>query len=238
MRHISFAVLLSLLLAAPVQADITSNLVGWWRLDEGTGTNAADSGSGGNAGTLTDGPTWGAGKVGPYSVTFDGSNDYISVTHAASIDMTTVMTIAAWIKTSTADRWIVEKRDSGQANGWTLNGNSDGTFGFAILNSPNNQIITSTSLINDGAWHHVVGVLSGGVVSLYFDAQSQGTPSGSATSAASHTGNMFFGKRVNDTDYHNGQLDDIRLYNRALSATDIKELYAYPRRGVSAIVFQ
>ena len=71
---ISFALLASLVLASAAQAD----LVGWWRLDDGAGTTAADSSSGGNDGTFVGSPQWTAGKVGG-ALSFDGGDHVAAV---------------------------------------------------------------------------------------------------------------------------------------------------------------
>ena len=212
---------------------LTQGLVGYWSFNDNDMAQspnnmfALDRSGSGNNGKLKNMATSSArvtGKIGQ-GLSFDGTNDFVSVTHHSSIDLTSALTVALWVKTTVADKWLVEKRDSGQANGWAINGNSDGTFGFGINNGGTTQSITSTSLINDGNWHFLVGVLDAGVVKLYFDMQSQGTPTGAPTTAASHTGNLFIGKRVNDTDYHNGLIDDARVYNRALSVAEIQRLY-------------
>src|SRR3989338_5884576 len=57
----------------------TNGLVGYWAFDEGSGTTAGDSSGNGNNGTLVNGPTWTAGKVGSQAISFDGSNDYFAV---------------------------------------------------------------------------------------------------------------------------------------------------------------
>jgi len=71
--------------------------VAHWKLDEKTGTSANDSSGNGNTGTLTNGPTWTQGKVGN-GMNFDGSNDYVAIPDSNSLDTTSGVTLAGWVK--------------------------------------------------------------------------------------------------------------------------------------------
>src|SRR3989344_6172261 len=75
----------------------TTGLVGHWKFDEGLGTTANDASGSANTGTLTNGPVWTAGKIGG-AVSFDGTNDLVSVTAASSINDLPALTFSLWIK--------------------------------------------------------------------------------------------------------------------------------------------
>src|SRR6266508_529480 len=100
----------------------THDAEGWWKFDDGSGTTAADSGSGANAGTLTNTPTWVAGHIGSNALNFaTASTEYVAIGQPAVLNFTGPFSISAWIKPSTlpsaADEFytIVEKAyDSGQ----------------------------------------------------------------------------------------------------------------------------
>ena len=83
-----------------------ADLVGYWALDEGTGSTAADAGNNGNSGTLNGNPQWVAGKMGN-ALQFDGSGDYVEVTGFSGLTNVTTLSISAWVKltsTGTASR--------------------------------------------------------------------------------------------------------------------------------------
>lgn len=78
------------------QADITTGLVGHWKFDEGAGTTANDSSGNNNTGTLS-GAVWTIqGRFGQ-ALVFDGINDWVTINDAPSLDLTTGMTIEAWV---------------------------------------------------------------------------------------------------------------------------------------------
>src|ERR1700728_1528589 len=83
-------------------ADITSNLLSWYKFDEGTtGATVIDSGSASNNGTEVANPTYITGKVGPYALSLDGVNQFIETTNASSYNFTsTNFTLSAWINTT------------------------------------------------------------------------------------------------------------------------------------------
>src|SRR5450759_5412343 len=94
----------------------THGLVGYWKFDEGTGTNATDSSGMGNNGTLTNGPTWTTGKVGG-ALSFDGTDDYVNVPDNPSLDMSGNLTIEFWHKWNVFKDYgaSVGKGDDGRA---------------------------------------------------------------------------------------------------------------------------
>jgi hypothetical protein len=102
--------------------DTTSNLVGWWKLDEGSGISTADSSGDGNTGTLQNSPAWTAGISGN-ALAFSGSNQYVSLTDSANLRLggTNILTLAAWVKrgTASATGGIVQKSTM-SSGGYTM----------------------------------------------------------------------------------------------------------------------
>src|SRR4030042_517061 len=78
------------------QGDISSGLIGYWELDETSGTTAIDSSSNNN-GTLTNGPAWVSGKINN-ALSFDGVDDFILVPDSNVLEGMSGLTISAWIK--------------------------------------------------------------------------------------------------------------------------------------------
>jgi prepilin-type N-terminal cleavage/methylation domain-containing protein len=196
-----------------------SSLVGFWSFNEGTGTIVYDY-SGNNAtgswqGTL--GSQWAVGKIGPYAGNFNGSNNYI--TDASVLTSATGITTCAWIKMSSfssARQWIVNTVSGGHAG---LFIESDETLRYMDDGGGANS---SGFSVSTGTWHFVAAMVSGANITFYFDGQSSVT---SDSNAKSLTGAQI-GLRGDGTYYFTGLIDDVRIYNRALSATQIAAMYA------------
>src|ERR1051325_3052571 len=89
-----------LCLATTAQADITTNLAAWYKLDEQSGTNAADSSGNALNGTINGTPTFTANCKVNGCITFGGSNDYVSLPNNATLNITSSIPLAAWVNTS------------------------------------------------------------------------------------------------------------------------------------------
>ncbi len=219
----------------------SNGLVGLWSFNgyDMSGVSAYDrSGSNGN-GVLTNGPTVTPGKVGQ-SLQFDGVNDYVSIPNSTALNPT-YMSVSAWIKTSATGIYqqIIAK-DQCRANCttsfnrvWQFRVSSANKAEFIPFNTnstPTWQLITGSTTVTDGQWHHLVGTWDGTTVRLYVDGVSDATPAAFSGSLASgKTNPVFIGADdLADTgtqDYFRGAIDEVRLYNRALSASEVWELY-------------
>ncbi|MGB8226767.1 MAG: LamG domain-containing protein [Sedimentisphaerales bacterium] len=205
-------------------ANTGGGLVGWWKLDETSGTTAADSSGSGNNGTLTNMSApgcWGAGQIGG-SLYCDGINDYVDCGNAASLDITGAITLAAWVKTNDAGNnqynYFVGKGDTSYA----IQHQSSNQIEFFIYDSGawyNTWYALDSSF--NGVWHHLAGTYDGSILRLYVDGTEQDTKAhiGSIKSTAY---NVFIGENSQETGaYYNGNIDDVRIYNRALDANEI-----------------
>lgn len=174
-------IILFILTIQPARADVTDGLVGWWKLDEGSGTTANDSSGQGNTGTLTNGPTWTSGKR-DGSINFDGNNDYITVPDTSILEMSFPFSVSAWINTTTVNNTVILEKDSN--SGYSFQTFSGVNAGKVLLNvggtGAGDRITSSTlGLNNDGLWHHVVFVVTSVSGAVYIDARND-------TNEASH----------------------------------------------------
>lgn len=242
------------LLPCAAKADITSNLVGWWRLDEGLGsTTARDLSGKGKDGTLENGadPAT-AGQINR-AVTFAGSgsggDDQISLPTSLDINNKSAITIAAWVKpTALVDFQRVFSLRSNDSNrieicssGTGAGGNND--FQVILCNgSSPHGVYTTGDIISANVWHHWCMVFDGSAPSnklkIYFDGVLQsvttaGTIPSTTPSISGSTG--YIGRRGSDgTLPFAGVIDDVRMYDRALTSVDVTELYNW--RGLDGIV--
>jgi hypothetical protein len=218
-------------------------LIGYWPLDEGAGTKIRDISGNNNAGILynaTDTP-WGAGKYGG-AITFDGLNDMVAVPDAPRLQYTGGdMTISAWIKPDvgeTTGGTIISKpwNGSGQYNYW-LSYTSNGKIRIHLQGTASYELLT-TGAVSPGTYHYIVAVVaSDATVKIYIDGvlQASGpdtvsdwTPSSGDSHRSLCIGSYYcYGDGwAGNTGYSfAGAIDDVRIYNRALSSAEIANLY-------------
>ncbi len=216
----------------------TSGLVGYWNMDEGTGTTANDSSGNGNNGMLVNGPVWVVGKVGSGALSFDGSNDYVTTSDISVMDSQSAFTVSAWVKlNSTAINQTVSGKWDGSAGLFFQTGNACGggddiSFGFS-----GGYVCTNANLLKAGQWQHWAGVFDNSLGAnkhrIYLNGVQQSTTNfGSPdiiTSTGASTANFEIGDNNALNRFLNGSLDDVRVCNRALSAQEIQKLYQLGR---------
>jgi hypothetical protein len=221
-------------LAAAPAGDPT--LVGWWKLDDGAGSLAADASGNGNNGTIT-GASWVAGHIGG-ALSFNGSSNVVSMGKPAALNLTHVGTIACWVKydnttAAGSSKWpmILGNGDwDADVNGYLFALNSEagneGQVIFEILNGSGGVFVVSTAKYGNSAWHHLCGTWNGSALTLYVDGVSVGTTPQTAD-AVSGANPFVIGRNAAAADgFFAGSVDDVRVYNRALSATEVAALAA------------
>lgn len=200
-------------------------VVARWKFDENAGTNAADSSGNGANGTLVS-ATWTGGKSGS-AVLFDGTASGITFGNGPSLSGLTDFTVATWVKTSaTAAGIILQQRDDPNYNGeYMLGTNATGNVTFMLYGDGGYQFdFSSSGAVNDGNWHFVSATRAGDVGSIYIDGVLSGTATGTARNLLA-AAKVFAGYDGRDNNrYFNGALDEMSLYNRALSASEIAAL--------------
>lgn len=214
----------------------TTGLVGYWRFNEGAGTTAADVGSGRNTGTLTGSPTWVSGKYGG-GLSFGGqdSGDYVDVGNSASINsISRAITVAGWVKLNALQTYgyiLSNDRDCcGPFQGYSLFGmrGSNSPPSFQIWDSDNTaHSVAGGSALPLNSWQHVVGTYDGATMSVYINGALSNNASSSFTIATPASYNLSIGSMgAFPANYVlDGSVDDVRIYNRALSPAEIANLY-------------
>ena len=216
--------------ATPTDSDPT--LVGYWKFDEGSGTVAADASGNGNHGTLQNGPIWTTGRIGG-ALRFDGNNDYVNLPSGLLNGLSNVTT-AFWIKTSkTGKQAIFSGATSGNNEEYLLYFTSHTQILFFLGESPSSYVAWTITSIANGQWHHVAVVRddTNNMVTLYIDGVSQGAKAATLNPLSIVANGLVIGQEqdavgggFDPVQAFAGDLDDVRIYNRALSAAEIQAL--------------
>jgi hypothetical protein len=205
----------TLTVAAP-----STGLVGAWGFNETSGTTVADASGRGNPGTVSGAARTTAGRFGG-ALTFDGINDWVTVADSASLDLTTGMTLEGWAYPTGGSDWrtLAIKEGSGEL-AWALYPFGDGGLpsGHAATGSELWARGTAAPALN--TWTHFAVTYDGSAIRLYVNGTQVGTraQTGSLKTTA---GALRFGGNAIWGEFFTGRLDELRLYDRALSAAQI-----------------
>ncbi len=204
-------------------------LVGRWRLDETSGTSAADSSPYNNDGTLYGGLSFSSHSVaGQYNraLSFNGSSHYVSVANASSLQLTNGLTLAAWIK---GDAWgsgtdvdTIIRKGEANPNNYQLS-IADGRVSLH-LNQNDDGGYRGDTILETGRWYHVAATWDGAEVKIYVNGQLDASPTARTGTIPTDTRALYLGGR-SGADYFDGALDEPRVYNYALDQNDINRLY-------------
>ena len=164
----------------------------------------------------------GSGRFGS-ALSFDGVNDWVTVPDANSLDLTTGMTLEAWVRPSVSGGWrtvVFKERPGGLV--YSLYSSTD-------TGRPSGEVLTSTGVETRGpaalptsTWSHLATTFDGSVLRLYVN----GTLASSTTSAgsiATSTGVLRIGGNSVWGEWFAGLIDEVRVYNRALSAAEVQQ---------------
>jgi hypothetical protein len=204
-------------------------LVGFWKLNEGSASTAADSSGNNPHGTIAGDPAWVAGPTG-YALKFDGDGDYVDLGNDPSLNITNQITVAAWINVDTFDcEWqaIITKGDGS----WRLQRNgTQGSIEFACTGAfvPNALVgsLFGTANVNDGRWHHITGTYDGSTICLYVDGELDVSSEADGLIEVNDY-NLFIGANAEKSNRNfKGSIDDVRVYSYALSAEEVQAIFA------------
>ena len=204
-----------------------SGLVGHYEFEGNTKDSA-----GTNHGTLYGNPTYGTGVFGQ-AINLDGDGDYINCGKATSFDLVKQITVTAWIKVSMFDKQyqtIISKGD----NSWRLGrAGSTNNIEFACNGTAITRwtgwgevpwSVLGTNSVYDGKWHHIAGVFDGTGLFFYIDGVLEAAKSaGNSIDVSNYDMCIGTNAQVPGREW-NGLIDDVRIYNYALSQTEIVSL--------------
>jgi chitodextrinase len=212
------------------QGQAAPGLVAAYSFDQGTGSALTDSSGNENHGTIS-GAIWTAsGRFGS-ALSFDGTNDVATVNDASSLDLTAGMTLEAWVFPTGLTQWrpVIVKERSGHA-AYALHGNTDTNRPGGEISLPANRDVRGTTTLPVNTWTHLAVTYDGTMLRLYVDGLEVASRAVSGSIVTS-TGALRIGGHTNRAEYFQGRIDEVRIYNRALTAGEIQTDLNSPVEG-------
>ncbi|OLB62306.1 MAG: hypothetical protein AUI11_06080 [Acidobacteria bacterium 13_2_20CM_2_66_4] len=200
-------------------------LVAAYGFNEGVGVLTLDSSGQANTGTIA-GATWTTnGRFGS-GLSFNGTNAWVTIDDSPSLDLTTGMTVEAWVNPSSAtgSRTVLLKEAPGGL-AYALYSAVSGLRPVGYVHTKKDASATGTTAVPVNTWTHLAFTFDGTTLKLYMNgalvrtSNINGSNSGAITTSAGALrigGNAVFGE------YFRGIIDEVRLYNRPLTAADIQ----------------
>ncbi len=207
-----------------------TGLVGYWTFDEGSGTTTYDSSGNNNEGTIL-GATWKLEGVLNGSISFDGVNDYVNVQDDPSLNFhdENQFSICVWFKRNSINNPDSEKI--------LCKSQTSSNAGYSVHITPDNEInlrcrtggylcdIFSNKKIIDTGWHHTVVIWNSGTQHIYIDGIHDKTVNHGDYSIKDKNKDLEIGIHYGSNHPLNAVLDEIRIYERALTENEIIDLF-------------
>ncbi len=213
----------------------SNGLVGYWKFDEGSAVVAKDSSGNGNDGAVTASVV--DGRLGR-GVGLDGSSSsYVDLGNGNSLGATSSLTISSWVSHNcltsgdTSRGVVVYKGNFTAQNGnYLLRIHDNNRYLFGV-NNGTWRVLTSSATVPPNTWHFLVGTWDGQVVRVYLDGVMDANTLAYSSAIVPNSIDARIGAsadgstNIQPTSYYRGIIDDVRIYNRALSAAEISALY-------------
>lgn len=219
---------------------ITNDLVAYYKMNEGSGFATEDNSGNNNGGSLNNfnfdaNSGWVDGVEGK-ALRFDGSNDYVRILDRDMLSFTDKrVTVSVWVKTSFSrpggnEGYILTKGTGagGYEYGFSQQPRTNfAGFSFWTLGGGGAGNDRGTTALNDGTWHHVLVVADGSKIRVYVDGNRDDPGDGETLGTVSNTdADLTIGGRMSNDNMFNGIIDEVFIYNRALSEDEVKQLYS------------
>lgn len=224
----ALVVLLSttVIVSSQEQLDLSRGLVGYWRFDEGEGDVIFDSSGNEHHGGAKNGPQWVEGKF-EMALRFDGVDDLVEIPHADQLVKLDQITIALWVKLTgppdqqggQAIHGLLGK--GGYSHGYRL-AVRESTKTVAFQLTGEQFTLESKGTLTAGHWHHIAATYDGSTMRLYIDGIVDSKRKERAGPIDSNTVPLVIGRAQFAS---NAVLDEVRIYNRALSPAEVQALY-------------
>jgi len=204
-------------------ASINSGLVGFWPLTDGTGTTAVDLSTGGSDGTLVSTAGWKDTSIGK-SLRLDSTGEYVNSGIHTEVEGLSAVSISAWVyfEGTAATRACVVGNDEAQLWFGILDGGADdGTLSCRINNTIGDS---SAGAVAYDTWQHIVMAWDGSTIEGYVNGQDLGIAQARGGTLNNSSYDVWFGTTNRLARQFIGDMQNVRVYNRALTPTEVAEL--------------
>ena len=203
-------------------APFAGGMVGWWPLNEGSGNTAYDGSGSGDNGTLNGSPTWQtSGCELGICLNFNGTNDVSIPSPSQALNGN--ISASIWISPSGTAQSSMPILNKWYASEFMFYG--DGSGGVQYQGGGNYCHLISTSVLVSNTWQQLVFVRNGTNLYAYFNGVLKGTCSSINNPTTTTSQSIYLGYDSAPA-YYTGLINDVRIYNRALSAAEISQIYA------------
>ena len=197
-----------------------TGLVAAYSFDGGSGPTLADVSGTGNNGTIS-GATWSTQGHSAGALSFDGVNDIVTVADAPSLDLTTGMTLEAWVRPTVVTNWrtVLLKEQPGQlVYGMYANNNGNRPSAHAFVGG--DRELRGAARLTANVWTHLAATYDGATLRIFVGGSQSATLAVSGSILTSNNPLRIGGNTI-WSEWFSGLIDDVRIYNRALTAGEI-----------------
>ncbi len=213
---------------------VPAGLVAAYSFDAGSGTTAADSSGRNNNGTLANAAWTPSGKFGA-ALTFNGTSSQVTVADNASLDLTNAMTLSAWVNpTANSAAWrtlILKENTSNLVYALYSSGDTPSPEGMRVAGGATRSAVGTGSLPLN-SWTHLAATYDGANLRLYVNGVLASTTAATGNMANS-AGALRIGGNAIWGEYFAGRIDEVRIFNRALPATEVATMMNTPVAGAA-----
>jgi hypothetical protein len=199
-----------------------AGLIGWWKFDESKGNIAKDSSTGKHDGTLVADAKWAKGKIGG-AIDLDGNGAFVRIPDEHAFDMTGEITIACWVNFRSVPydyTAIVTKGD----NSWRLSTSERQRKFHASVTDWNQLMVDGNTEVPANQWHHVTAAYDGKQLCIYVDGKVDVCKNWTR-GIGQNDYDVLIGENAQEQGrFFDGLIDDVRIYNYALSKAEIEKL--------------
>jgi glucose/arabinose dehydrogenase len=200
----------------------STGLVASYGFNEATGTAVTDGSGRGNAGSINGATRTTAGRFGG-ALSFDGVNDFVAIADSASLDLTTSLTISAWVRPTTLTDWrtVLMKEGSSTGLNYALYSSTGSNLpgGYLDIGGVDRELKATVPVVTT-AWRHLTLTYDGTTMRMYIDGVLRGSRAQTGALAAS-TGPLKIGGNAVWGEWFTGLIDEVRIYSRSLTAAEI-----------------
>jgi Concanavalin A-like lectin/glucanases superfamily len=209
---------------APIQTP-KQGPVAAWSFEEGTGTTVEDVTGDGHTATI-EGAEWARGRYGG-AVKFNGTSSCVSIADASDLRFGEEFTLESWVRPEGELKHdpVIFKEGSGHLNyalevGRAATGKAEGAIGTSA--SPNHKEVTSVEALEANVWSHLAETFDGATLRLYVNGELVDTET-VAGAGSGREGALKIGCDSQYGEHFKGRIDEVKLYNRALSGDEVQD---------------